>query len=84
MKVVLFDISGVTLLPVNLVSNVVKESGDGSLKITSRVGVQDGSEQVFIKINRLTEARLQVVVISILVSLTATQTSVFWVAVSFR
>ena len=66
----------------NLVSNVVKKSGDGSPEIICQL--QDGSEQVFIKINRLTEARLQMVVISILVSLTATQTSVFWVAVSFR
>ena len=46
--------------------------------------LQDEGKKVFIKINRLTEAKLQMVTVSILVSLTATETKVFWVAVSFR
>ena len=78
---VLFDIFRVTVLAANLMSNLVK-SVERAPNIFSQL--QNGSEKVFIRINRLTEARLQIVIISILVSLTETETSVFWVAVSFR
>ena len=56
-------------------ANFPKKSGDMGPEIFSQL--EDGSEEVFIESNQLTEARLQTVIISILVNLTATDMMYF-------